>query len=814
MHYCSTHKFGGTSLADATCFRQAISVLPKTPVCVVVSAVAGVTDALDHMLNQAMLGEAVDEPCGLLREQHRLLASDLVSSATQVDLFQLWDDWFVQVKAILTSVSLVKTASYAERAQVLGLGERLSASLFSQASLQKRQSTWLNSHDFLLTVERGGRREILWDQSQRALTQLLDGAQTDLLVVTGFLAADESGCPCLLQRNGSDYSAAVLAELLKVDSLTIWSDQAGIFSADPRWVPSAFALPDLSYHEALELAYFGAAIIHPKTIVPCMQSNRSIYIKNTAFPEKPGSHISEKKSNLGLPVRGISSLSNISVVTIEGAGMMGVSGISAKAFASLEEANVSVIMISQASSEHSICLCVQSVDVDKADAALALAFDYELTRGDVSSIHSEGHMAIVAAVGDGMVGELGIAGRFCQTLAQAQVNIRVIAQGASERNISVVVSEVDVRRAVRALHAGFYLSSKTLAIGIIGVGVIGSELLDQIIESKQSLFDNEGVTLLPTVIANSRQLCKLSDERGFSHWREALSESKTPFSIADFIDVLAENDAPHRVVIDCTANQSVADSYVALMNNNCHVITPNKRAGSGDYDYYQKIRQTCQHKKTEFLYEATVCAGLPVIHTLQDLLRTGDEINRVSGVVSGSLSYIFNRLRAGARLSEAVLEAKNAGYTEPDPRDDLSGTDVVRKMVCLAREMGFATLLSDVSCENLVPADLIDVSLDDFLARLPDYDGQFESDLMARAKGKTGVWTFMGAIDNAGCVEVSLQLLPPEHPFSNLNATDNMMVFETKRYHDQPLVIQGPGAGAAVTAGGVFADLLRLSAIL
>ena len=807
MEFGSVHKFGGTSLADAKRFAHAISLLPKEPVIVVVSAISGVTNQLESVLTKALQGELDFQALNGILDQHIAIADSLLPGSEKDTLCVQWQQWIEQLRAVLTSTSLVRIASEAERTQVLGLGECLSASLLSQITSQSKSSDWLDARKVLHTRTQGGICVVNWERTSDAFKKITQSC--DVLVVTGFLATDEHGHQCLLERNGSDFSAAVFAELCGAQSLTIWSDRDGIYSADPRYVENAFPLPELSYHEALELAYFGAAIIHPKTIDPCRQSARPIFIKNSFRPDQPGSCISDKACNGDLPVRGISSLNGISVITIEGAGMIGVSGVAARTFYSLEQAAVSVIMISQASSEHSICLCVRAKDARAATQALADSFANELSSRELSKIRCDNDMAIVAAVGDGMVGHLGIAGKMCRTLSQSGINIRAIAQGASERNISIVVAQADATKAIRALHSGFYLSAKTIAIAVIGVGVIGSELLDQIFSAKNRLSEQEGIALIPAVIANSKRMCQPCSDSNES-WLEQVGASKESFSMQKTLDVLANSEFPFSVVIDCTASDEVTKHYPDIIQAGCHLITANKRAGSGDLGFYHDLKKTLKASHRSFLYEATVCAGLPVIHTLQDLLRTGDRVNSIEGIVSGSLSYIFSALRDGKSFSEAVFEAKEKGYTEPDPRDDLSGMDVMRKVVCLARELAFDLSLEDVQCETLVPAELKDCSLDEFMQKLPQYDEQFGSRMAQQTGEDKGPWAYIGFIDAKGEASVSMRRCALDHPFAQLSGTDNMIVFRTVRYSSQPLVIQGPGAGAAVTAGGVFADLLRL----
>ena len=815
LAYAEAHKFGGTSLATAPHFSQAISLLPSHPCIVIVSAIAGTTQQLTNCLTQAQHGQPFESTLNEVKARH----VDIIAKLALQDRAQLVADitaWFAAATTVLTSIQVVKAYSPAEEAEILGLGERCSARLMtSLLRQQSRPAHYLDASDVLYTHTAHRIQTFDLPRSQSAISGFLASVPThQVIVITGFLARNEQGQRQLLERNGSDISASLFASLFQCQQLTIWTDQAGIYTADPRIVRLATPIPQLSYHEALELAYFGTKIIHPKAIGPAQTDQRPIHIKNTAEPDAAGTFITATNPNQDHMIRGLTSIEDVALITIEGAGMLGICGISARLFSSLHHENISVILISQASSEQSICLCVPEKDGMEAQQALQHTFAFELNHGILSDIKLEDHIAIIAAVGDQMAQQIGVAGRMCNTLAKAQVNIRAIAQGASERNISLIIARDDLPRALRALHAGFYLAAKTIAIGLIGVGTVGSELLTQIANSTSRLNVDDGIVFHLRAVMNSKKMLLAESPIAIDEWHPALTACDTQPHIDSFISHLKTEDYPHTVIIDCTANPTIAHHYLDFIQQGMHVITPNKHANSSQQDYYHAIRHACQQQQRRFYYETTVCAGLPIMTTLQDIIQTGDHVLSVHGIVSGSLNYIFQQLNQGVPFSTAVTQASQQGYTEPDPREDLSGRDVARKMICLARELGMSINLADLEPINLVPKPLRDVSPADFMNQLPHYDHTVASTLSAHTDQQRHA-AYIGNIDvAANRVTVGLAGFASDHPFSQLSGTDNMLILTTARYCSQPLIIRGPGAGAAVTASGIFADLLRLSSTL
>jgi aspartokinase/homoserine dehydrogenase 1 len=583
-------------------------------------------------------------------------------------------------------------------------------------------------------------------------------------------------------------------------------------SADPRCVPEARVIAQLTYNEAMELAYFGAKVIHPQTLGPAVENDIPVIIRNSFNPQHAGSRIEAAPARAD-DIKGITAIGGMALVNLEGSGMIGVPGTADRLFAALKTAGVSVTLISQASSEHSICIAVPQDVAERARQVVSEAFADELASGQIQSVDVNDAQSIVAVVGDGMAGTPGVAGRFFGTLGRAGINIRAIAQGSSERNISAVVDSDEAIRALRAAHSGFYLSSKTISIGLIGTGKVGGTLLQQLEKHTERLVDDFNLDLRVRAIARSKSML-LGDRRvDLANWQREFEQGYVDLDLELFEQHVNPDHLPHAVIIDCTAEESIAARYADWLERGIHVITPNKKAGSGPIADYEVLQANGKHGSSHFFYETTVGAALPIISTLQDLTDTGDEVRSVQGIFSGTLAYLFNVYDGTEPFSKIVRQARDSGYTEPDPRDDLSGMDVARKLIILARELGHKTELGDFPVESLVPEALRGGSIDEFLERLAEYDDQIKTVYEeAAAAGKK--LRYVGRLDANGNATVGLESVDAAHPFSNINLTDNIVQFETDRYSANPLVVQGPGAGPAVTAGGVFSDLLRLAKYL
>ncbi len=807
------HKFGGTSVADADRYRHVAQLLlarDEPQQITVVSAMKGVTDALITLAELAS-GNLAEwrERWHELRARHRGAAVALLAEDAGPTL-----EWiearFDELAEVLAALAVIGELPREVLDRVQGLGEVFSARLLGDYLGSQGQACAVLDAREVLVVDRGDLGvDVDWLQSAQRLRDWRQAHPQPRVIVTGFVARDRTGRITTLGRNGSDYSGAIFAALFNADELHIWTDVDGVLSADPRVVPEAVQLSALSYDEACELAYFGAKVVHPQTMSPAIERGLPIIIRNTFHPEHPGTRITAERDNAG-PVKGLTLSPELAILNLEGTGLIGVPGTAERVFAALRDARVSVVMISQGSSEHSICCVVKSAEAQRAQTALLNAFAHELTIGQVQRVQRTDQVSVLAAVGDGMAGQPGVAARLFESLGRARVNILAIAQGSSERNISVAIHSADATKALRAAHAGFWLSPQTFSVGVIGPGNVGATLIDQLRAAQPQLLGKANLDLRLRAIASSKKM--LLDERGIGDdWRDRFQHTTAAADLDRFTAHLLSAHLPHAVIVDCSASAEVADRYPQWLAAGIHVVTPNKQAGAGALQRYEAIREAAAGSGARFRYEATVGAGLPIISTLRDLLDTGDSVVSVEGIFSGTLAWLFNRYDGSQPFSALVGEARSLGYTEPDPRDDLSGTDVARKLVILAREAGRTLALEDVEVESLVPESLRAASVDDFMARLEEVDAAFAQRL-ADARSAGQVLRYVARLDAHGRASVGLVALPATHAFANLRLTDNIVQFSTRRYCDNPLIVQGPGAGPEVTAAGVFADLLRVAA--
>jgi len=812
------HKFGGTSMADAGCISRVLGLLDahgaKRQV-VVVSAMKGTTDTLIALAHT----HGDPEPqIAAIRERHASAAAELLSGS---DFQQRLRERFVAelehdldlVRSLLKTQALLKHDMAAVLDFVQGLGEVFSARLLCAVAVARGQkAAFIDARDVLVVAPGDLGVVVDFDASAKNLAACEIAFESDLVVVTGFIARDAERRATTLGRNGSDFSGAIFARLFHARDLQIWTDVDGVLSADPRLVPEAQLIEEVSYAEAFELAYFGAKVIHPQTLKPAIERGIIITIRNTFNPSHPGTRIIERP--LGRAdvhaVSGLSVVEGLALINVEGAGMIGVPGTAERVFAALKVRAISVVMISQGSSEHSICFALKDSDRERALAALKHDFARELASGQIEGVRADSGIGILAAVGDGMAGRPGVAARLFQALARARVNVRAIAQGASERNISVAVDSADVIRALRAAHAAFYLAPQTLGLIVVGVGSVGQAFLRELNDHAARLKSKHAIDLKLLGVANSKHMLRLKGGEDLSDPKALLLQAGETLDFRALIEHGRAPEYPALVVIDLTASETVADQYAGWLEQGAHIVSASKRAGSGPTERYARIARASERSTARFYFEATVGAGLPVIQSLDDLLKSGDELLGIEATLSGTLAYLFAELKPGDSFAALVAQAQALRFTEPDPRDDLSGLDVARKLVILARYAGIDCELSDVQVESLVPESLAAGSTEEFLSGLSQFDAQMNERIAAaHARGK--VLRYAAKLGPRRQLSVGLLELDPNHAFARARPSDNVIAFSTRRYRDNPLIIQGPGAGPEVTAAGVLADLLRLA---
>ncbi len=806
-------KFGGSSVSTPSRIQSVAAILQpyvNDRAAVVFSAFGGITDTLIQISQLALAGDqSYAKGLAELEKRHLDAVRALVSVQKQGSILAQVKFTINELEDVLHGVYLVKERTPRTLDYIMSFGERLSAYIIAEALKDKGVACeFLDARKVVRTDSHFGNAKVDFDITNRQIREYFD-AHPSLQIITGFIGTSETGETTTLGRSGSDYTAAIFAAALNATDLEIWTDVDGMMTADPRMVKKAFTVPSMSYEEAMELSHFGAKVIFPATMQPAMINRIPIWIKNTFNPSFRGTVIHSDSAN-GKLIKGISSMNGISLLNLQGSGLLGVVGASMRLFATLAREKINVILISQASSEHSICFAVESNMARAAKKAIEKEFQYELKNEEIDEVQLEEDLSIVAVVGDGMKHSPGTSGRMFSALGRNGVNVVAIAQGASERNISAVVRQVDVAKALNALHEAFFLSDrKVVNVFLVGTGLIGKVLLQMIREQFSKLASENLLEVNVVAVANSRRMHfreeGLDPERAF----EELVQSEIPMDMEAFCNLMTELNLSNSIFVDCTSSEEVTKYYELILSANISIVTPNKKANSGSLEKYRQLKQTAFKRGVRFLYETNVGAGLPVINTMNDLLLSGDKVMRIEAVLSGTLNFIFSSFSSDKAFSEVVKEAKAKGYTEPDPRDDLNGMDVARKILILSREAGWNLELDDIVVENLVPEDCRgDMSIDEFFVRLQKHDGYFGK-LLADATARKEKLRYMAVLDD-GKVSIGLGSVGEQHPFYSLSGSDNIILLTTERYNERPMVIRGPGAGAHVTAAGVFADIIRI----
>ncbi|MBQ6055910.1 aspartate kinase [Prevotella sp. khp1] len=806
-------KFGGTSVGSVKSIlslKKIVETEARTqPVVVVVSALGGITDKLIATSQMALKGDDKwrEEFDAMVTRHHQMIDTIITDDKKRVDLFNKVDQLFDQLKSIYYGVYLIHDLSKKTEDAIVSYGERLSSNIV--ATLIKGGKR-MNSRDFIRTEKKNGKHRLVADLTNQLVREAFKD-MPEVAVVPGFISRDKDTSETTnLGRGGSDYTAAIIAAALDAEVLEIWTDVDGFMTADPRVIKTAYTINELSYIEAMELCNFGAKVIYPPTIYPVCVKNIPIKVKNTFNPEHPGTLIKDHIENDQKPIKGISSIKGTTLITVTGLSMVGVIGVNRRIFTTLANKGISVFMVSQASSENSTSIGVRDEDANDAVEVLNDEFAKEIETGAMFPMHAESGLATIAIVGENMKHTPGIAGKLFGTLGRSGISVIACAQGASETNISFVVDGKFLRKSLNVLHDSFFLSEyKVLNLFICGVGTVGGKLIEQIRSQYETLMQRNGLKLNVVGIASSKAGIYDRDGIDLENYRELLKAPEAQGK--NLRDEVIGMNIFNSVFVDCTASKDIAALYQSFLEHNISVIAANKLAASSDYANYMKLKKTARDRGVWFRYETNVGAGLPIIGTINDLRNSGDKILKIEAVLSGTLNFIFNEIAADVPFSETVRRAKEQGYSEPDPRIDLSGTDVVRKLVILTREAGYKVEQADVEKHLFVPNEYFEGSVDDFWKKLPALDADFEARRKKlEAEGKR--WRFVATMEN-GVTNVALREVDINHPFYRLEGSNNIVLLTTERYKEYPMLIQGYGAGASVTAAGVFANIMSIANI-
>lgn len=809
-------KFGGSSVGTPERIKSTIEIIKKAYKCsshiaIVVSAFGGVTDQLITLGKMAANGKGnYQNVLAEAIERHKISANMLISQERLPNAMKAIEQTLSELRNLLEGVFLIQELSPKTLDLMMSFGERLSAFIIAEAIQPSiPQARFLDAREIIKTNRAFGGSQVDFEETNKNIQKYFHDAPC-IPIMTGFIGSSKENETTTLGRGGSDYTAAIVGAALNVDVIEIWTDVNGVMTADPRKEPYAFSIPKMSYKEAMEMSYFGAKVIHPPTIIPAFEKNIPLLIKNSFNPEAPGTLIDTAPSKNESMICGISSIDHAILLCIQGSGMVGVCGIAKRLFGALAEKDINIILISQGSSEHSICVAVSPSFADLAKEVIEREFALEMRAHIIDEVMIERNLSVIAVVGENMCRTTGIAGTLFGALGKNGINVIAITQGSSELNITVVVKKEDEVKAIRVVHEAFFLSArKTLNVFLVGVGLIGRTLLQQMERHAQILRSEYALDIRFVGLANSRAM--VFDPQGIrlEEWCAALDQSTEKMEIKNFIERMLHLNLINSVFVDCTSSQALSDAYESILNASISIVTPNKKANSGRYENYKKLKEMAAKNGIKFLYGSNVGAGLPMISTINELVRSGDKILKIEAILSGTLSYLFNSFIEGKVFSDLLQEAQKKGYTEPDPREDLNGMDVARKLLILARESNYPLEMDDIIIQRILPEDCFNASsVDDFYAKLKSHDEQLAAKRQ-EAQKEDKVLRYIAKFEK-GQGTLSLQPVGPEHPFYHLSGSDNIIAITSEFYRENPLVIKGQGAGAEVTASKVLADIIRL----
>ncbi len=806
-------KFGGTSVGSVQAIQQVFDIVQKqskeTKLVVVVSAMGGTTDVLINAGNYAAhADETYKELIKQVELRHLETVKALVPVQTQSSALSLIKKLCNEIEDLCNGIFLLGELSARTKDKLVSYGELMSSQMMAASfNAHGLVTAWKDSRELIKTNSNFTNAQVNFAATNKNIQDYLAANTASVVLLPGFIASDANNVNTTLGRGGSDYTAAIVAAAIHADSVEIWTDVSGMMTADPRFVQNVKVIPSISYQEAMELSHFGAKVIYPPTIQPVLSLGIPVWVKNTFAPDDYGTIIETNAAASEHLIRGITSINNMALISLEGSGMIGVPGFSKRLFEALSNDGINVILITQGSSEHSICVGVEAAAAVKAKATVDVAFANEIALQKVEPLIVETDLSIIALVGENMKSHQGISGKMFGVLGRNGVNIRAIAQGSSERNISAVIATKDVRKAVNVLHEDFFETTyKQINLFIAGVGNVGRRFVEQLKQQQTYLKEHLQLQVNVVGLANSRQALINEEGIDLSNWKESLAAAPAS-TISDFVQAIINRNLRNTVFTDVTANGDVAKVYDQLLAKSIAVVACNKVAASSEYSYYKKLKNLAREYNTSFLFETNVGAGLPIIGTLNDLTRTGDTVNKMQAVLSGTLNFVFNNYDGTKTFAEVVKQAQEEGYTEPDPRLDLNGSDVMRKIMILAREAGHKIEMADISNNSFMPEECMQGSVEDFYESMKKHEAHFKQ-LLDEAKAKGCILKFVAQFDK-GKASVGLQHIDPQHNLYHLYGKDNIVLFYTDRYKDQPLVVKGAGAGAEVTASGVFADIMR-----